>query len=47
MVIKNEYNNCASCAVGSCVACADDCCDRVTGDWHGQVAVHAAAKLAA
>ena len=28
------------------MACAGDCCDGVTGDWRGQVVVHAAAKLA-
>ena len=27
------------------MACADDCHDGVTGDQHGQVAAHAAAKL--
>ena len=27
------------------MACAGDCCDGVTGDWHGQVAAHAAANL--
>ena len=44
-VIKTEDNSCASYAVDSCMACADDCCDGVTGDQCGQVAVHAAAKL--
>ena len=43
--LKVNTNSCAGCAVGSCMACAGDCCDGVTGDWHGQVAVHAAAKL--
>ena len=27
-----------------CIACADDCCDGVTGDWCGQVSAHTAAK---
>ena len=46
-VTKSEYYSCAGYAVGSCMACAGDCCDGVTGDWRGQVAVHAAAKLVA
>ena len=44
-VIKSEDNSCESYAVDSCMACVDDCCDGVTGDWRGQVAAHAAAKL--
>ena len=27
------------------MACAGDCCDGVTGDWHEQVVAHTAAKL--
>ena len=27
-----NYNSCTDCAVHSCMVCADDCCDGVTGD---------------